>query len=218
MEESITAQTAAFIVEPIQGEGGINVPASNYLKKIREICVEKKILLIIDEIQTGLGRTGKFLASENAKINYDVICLGKGVAAGIPVGATLVSERIAARITKGVNTSTFGGNPLVCAGIIATLDLINDDLLKHIKAMGNYFVQKLKKINSPLIKEIRGKGLMLGMEVKEKRNEILKQLQREYILAIPAGDNVVRFLPPYIIEKKHIDTVIEKLDKIFKSL
>ncbi len=221
LEKSITAETAAFIVEPIQGEAGIYIPDSTFLKRVKEICDMNNVLLIIDEIQTGCGRTGIFLASQSAswrtKINYDIVCLGKGIAGGIPVGITLVSENISLLITKGINTSTFGGNPLACAGITATLDLISDDVLKHVNKMGNYFINKLKEINSDLIKDVRGKGLMIGIEVREKRNEILKMLQQEFVLAIPAGENVIRFLPPYIIETAHIDEVVKKLGKITMS-
>src|SRR3990167_1980794 len=144
LEKSITLETAAFIVEPIQGEGGIYIPDSTYLQNVSKICDEKKILLIIDEIQTGCGRTGTFLASQISDVNYDIVCLGKGLAGGIPVGATLVSEKIAAKITRGVNTSTFGGNPLACAGILETLKLLDEKILQHVTEMGNYFLGELK--------------------------------------------------------------------------
>lgn len=214
LEQSIDADTAAFIVEPIQGEGGLIVPSGNYLQKIRKICDNYGILLILDEIQTGSGRTGQFLASHSSDIEYDIVCLGKGLAGGIPIGATLVSEAVGEKITKGVQTATFGGNPLAMAGISATLDMFTPTLYKHIQKMGDYFKKSLKRISSPLIKDVRGAGLMIGIEVKDKRNDILKELQKQYILAIPAGENVVRFLPPYIIEKNHIDKTIQALKKI----
>lgn len=211
LKEVIDDQTAAFVVEPIQGEAGIILPDKGYLKKVREICDQRQILLIIDEIQTGVGRTGYFLASQKDKITYDIVCLGKGLAGGIPIGATLVSQRVALKILKNSHTSTFGGNPLACAGILATLDLLDEKMLKHIQVLGDYFLSKLKTIKSSLISEVRGQGLMIGLEFNDQRNEILKRLQLNQILAIPAGENVIRFLPPYVIEKENIDFLITKL-------
>ena len=206
LEKNITQDVAAFIVEPIQGEGGIYTPPADYLQKVREVCDKHNILLILDEIQTGCGRTGTFLASHKSKIDYDIVCLGKGLAGGIPVGATLVSKKIAAKIPKQIHTSTFGGNPLACAGIIAILEFLNEKTLHHVQEIGNYFINKLKTIRSSQIVEVRGEGLMIGLAVKD-RNALLKELQKNYVLAIPAGDDVVRFLPPFIVEKKHVDWI-----------
>lgn len=214
LEKNIDHDVAAFIVEPIQGEGGIYTPPADYLQKVREICDKHNILLILDEIQTGCGRTGTFLASHQSKINYDILCLGKGLAGGLPVGATLVSKEIAAKIPKQIHTSTFGGNPLSCAGIVVTLGLLNDEMMKHVKETGEYFISQLKTIQSPIVTDVRGQGLMIGLEIKDKRNEILKQLQLKNILAIPAGENVVRFLPPFIIQKKQIDEAVKVLKQI----
>lgn len=215
---AIDDRTAAIIVEPIQGEGGIIVPGNNYLKNVKEVCVAKNILMIIDEMQTGVGRTGQFLESDRGGMSYDILCLGKGLAGGMPVGATVVSENISEKIPKGIHTSTFGGNPLAAAGILATLDLLTDDLLIYIKKTGEYFLNRLQSIESELVSQVRGRGLMIGVEVKRKRDEILQHLQRERILAAPAAQNVIRFLPPYIIERSQVDLVIEKLEKIFNVL
>lgn len=209
---------SAFIVEPIQGEGGVNIPDNGFLKDAKRICEERDVLMIIDEIQTGLGRTGSFLASEEEIEKYDIVCLGKGLAGGLPVGVTIVSEKISKKITRSVHSSTFGGNPLVCAGINATLDLLNYEILEKVRDMGNYFIRKIKEIKSDLILEVRGKGLMLGIEVREKRDLILKALQRRKILSIPAGENVIRFLPPYIIEKEQIDEAVDVLSDILKFI
>lgn len=215
LEQAIDDTVAGFIIEPIQGEGGINLPSPEYLNKVSEICKNKNILLIIDEIQTGSGRTGKFLASEG--IPADILCLGKGLAGGIPVGATLVNKKVSSSIPRGIHTSTFGGNPLACAGILSILNLLDDNRLTHVQKIGEYFLQQLNKLKSQTITNIRGTGLMLGLEVNpEIRNKILQLLQKDFILAIPAGENVVRFLPPYIIEKEHIDTLTEKLSKILE--
>jgi len=213
LEKAIDSNTAAFIVEPIQGEGGIYVPNINYLKKVREICNKHGVILIIDEVQTGMGRTGSLLCSQKSGIEADILTLGKGLAGGIPVGATLINNKVSSVIFKGLHTSTFGGNPLACAGVIATLDKIDDQLLKHVTEIGAYFLKKLKAIKSPSILDVRGQGLMIGVDVKDDRNGLLKKLQSEKILAIPAGDTVVRFLPPFIVEKKHIDLVINVLKK-----
>lgn len=214
LEKAIDKNTAAFIVEPIQGEGGIYVPDKNYLTKVREICTRHGILLIVDEIQTGMGRTGSFLAIQKNNIEADILTLGKGLAGGIPVGTTLVNESVGRAVFKGLHTSTFGGNPLACAGVIATLNKLDDRLLKHVGEMGTYFLKQLKSIKSDQVSSVRGAGLMIGLDVKENRNQLLKKLQENKILAIPAGEMVVRFLPPYIIEKKHIDLVIKTLKNI----
>jgi len=217
LEKAVDEKVAAFIVEPIQGEGGIVLPDKNYLTKVRKICDRTGILLVLDEIQTGVGRTGYFLASQKEKINYDIVCLGKGLAGGIPIGATLVSQKVAGKIPKLIHSSTLGGNPLACAGILAVLELLNEKMLKRVRELGDSFLEQLREIRSPLVKEVRGRGLMIGLEIRDRRNEILKQLQTNKILAIPAGENVVRFLPSYIIESEHLDFVIDYLKKILRS-
>jgi len=186
LERNIDKKTAAFFVEPVQGDGGINIPDVGYLKKIKEICDENNILLIFDEIQSGAGRTGKFLASFWDGVSADILCLG--------------------------------GNPLTCAGVLTSVNLLDDALLNHIQTVGHYFLTSLKKIKSGLINDVRGKGLMIGIEVKDKRNDILKKLQENKILAIPASDNIVRFLPPYIIQKEHVDITVDKLNKILRVI
>ena len=219
LEKAIDKNTAAFIVEPIQGEGGLNDPKKGYLEQIKKICVENNVILVFDEIQSGIGRTGKFLASLWDNVTPDILCLGKGLAGGLPIGVTLVNKSIAAKISKNIHTSSFGGNPLTCAGILATLKLLDEKRLDHIKLMGDYFFNKLASIKSNLIAGIRGKGLMLGIKIKNnERNKVLKLLQNESVLAIPSGDDVVRFLPPYIIQKEHIDEVVEKLEKVMRLL
>lgn len=218
LEAVIDDETAAILVEPIQGESGIIVPRNGYLKAVNDACASRNILMIMDEIQTGNGRTGHFLASEKEGLSYDVLCLGKGLAGGIPVGATLVSQNISEKIPKGIHTSTFGGNPLAAAGILATLDLLTDDLLIHIRKTGAYFLDRLRSIKSNLVGQVRGRGLMIGVKVKGKRDKILQDLQRERILAAPARDNVIRLLPPYIIEREHIDRVVDVFERVLKGL
>jgi len=218
LESVIDENTAGFIIEPIQGEGGLIPPSKGYFKKVQQLCNKHNVLLILDEIQSGMGRTGYFLSSHEEKVEADIVCLGKGLAGGIPVGATIFTQAVANKIPKNIHTSTFGGNPLACAGVIATLKQLNQPMLNKIQKIGTYFMNQLQKIESPLITEVRGKGLMIGVEVKDKRNEILKKLQEEGILVIPAGEQVVRFLPPYIITKKQIDKVIEIFKKVIADL
>lgn len=217
LEKAIDTETAAFILEPIQGESGIISADHGYLKKVREICTSKGVLLIIDEIQTGTGRTGKFLASNWEKVNADILTLGKGLAGGLPVGATVINQKVAGKVARGSHTSTFGGNPLSCCATIAVTELLNEKLLNHVKTIGDYFIESLKKIKSPEITAVRGMGLMIGVEVKNNRNAILKKMQDYGVLVIPAGDNVVRFLPPYIIEKEHVDIAVKTLEKVLQN-
>lgn len=218
LEKAIDEKTAGFIIEPIQGEGGLIPPSKGYLKKIQELCKKHNILLILDEIQSGTGRTGYFLASHEEKVEADIVCLGKGLAGGIPVGATIFTQTVANKIPKNIHTSTFGGNPLACAGVIATLRELDQSMLNNIRKTGTYFMTELQKIKSPLITEVRGKGLMIGVEVKDKRNEILKKMQENGVLVIPAGEQVVRFLSPYIITKKQVDTVVKIFKKVITDL
>jgi acetylornithine/LysW-gamma-L-lysine aminotransferase len=218
LEAALDHGTAAFIVEPVQGESGVLASREGYLKSAGELCRAKGALFILDEVQTGTGRTGHFLASHPEQLSYDLVSLGKGLAGGIPVGATLVSEPVAKKIPRFSHTSTFGGNPLAAAGILAVLDLLDDERLASIREVGDYFLKGLRTIRTGLVVEARGKGLMLGLEVREKRDEILKELQRAKVLAIPAGENVVRFLPSYILEKTHVDEALDKIGSIFSAL
>jgi len=212
----LTPETAAVLLEPVQGEGGIYAPPNEYLTTVKKLCSERGILLILDEIQTGCGRTGTFLAAEPADIEYDIVCLGKGLAGGIPIGATVVSQAVGDTIPKHLHTSTFGGNPLACAGVLTVLELLDTSRLEHVKNMGSYFLQELRSLQSTQIIEVRGVGLMIGIEVKSKRDQVLKQLQNNHILAIPAGQSVVRFLPPFIIQKEEVDQVVSALAKILR--
>ncbi len=218
LEATLDRETAAFLVEPIQGESGIIRPDYGYLKKARELCTEKQALMILDEIQTGAGRTGRFLASEGEVGSFDILCLGKGLAGGIPVGATLVSEQVASAVPRSIHTSTFGGNPLAAAGIVAVTDLLDEALLERIRDIGRYFLDGLKGISSDLILNVRGEGLMVGVDVGQCRNAVLQSLQKHRILAIPAGDTVVRFLPPYVLEKEHADTAVDIMDRVVRDM
>ncbi len=218
LERAIDNDTAAFIVEPIQGESGVRIPAEGYLGHAARICRSRGALMIVDEIQTGTGRTGRFLASHAEGLTYDIVTLGKGLAGGIPVGATLVSAAVARGVARGAHTSTFGGNPLAAAGILAVLELMDQERLGHISAIGKRFLEGLRGLPGPNIVEARGRGLMIGLELRRSRDEVLERLQREGVLAAPAGENVVRFLPPYIVEMTHVDIVLGRLERILASL
>ncbi len=218
LERTLDGETAGLIVEPIQGESGVRPAPEGFLREAASLCRKAGALLILDEVQTGAGRTGLFLRSQAEGLTHDIVTLGKGLAGGIPVGAALVSEAVAQKIPRGSHTSTFGGNPLACAGIKETLRLLDDGRLGHVASLGSYFLAELRRLSSPLIKEARGVGLMIGLEVAGKRDDILKGLQQERILAIPAGENVVRFLPSYIFEKEHVDAVVAKLGTVLEAL
>lgn len=211
--ESITEEIGAVFVEPIQGEGGINMPDKGFLSAIRQRTLETKSLMIVDEIQTGLGRTGKMLACEWEGVEPDIITLGKGLGGGIPVSATLVHKKFAAKIGKGINTSTTGGTPLACAGVNAVLDLLTPEMLTQVEDSGQYFLSQLKNIKSDKIVEVRGMGLMIGVELNTDINPVLKAMQQNFILTAPAGDNVIRFLPPYTITKEEVDRAVTVLDQ-----
>lgn len=216
--EAVDAATAGVIVEPILGEGGVVSPDPGFLKKAAEICRSRGALLILDEVQTGTGRTGDFLASQAEGLAYDIVTLGKGLACGIPVGATLVSAEVGDKIPRSSHTSTFGGNPLAAAGALAALEILDDALAAHVRALGEHFRIGLRAMDNERITAVRGRGLMIGVEVRSRRDEILKGLQEAGVLAIPAADNVVRFLPPYIIQREHIDEALGKFRAVLAGL
>jgi LysW-gamma-L-lysine/LysW-L-ornithine aminotransferase len=203
--------TAAVIVEPIQGESGVRVPRPGYLQAVRRACRERGVLLILDEVQTGCGRTGAFLAAAHEGVTADVVCLGKGLAGGIPVGATVVTPGVAAHITRSTHTSTCGGNPLTLAGVLAVLAVLDDAMLARVAALGERFLAAVRGLALPQVADVRGRGLMIGVELRERRDEVLRALQERHVLAIPAGENVVRFLPPYTIREEHVDEAVAAL-------
>lgn len=217
LREAITDKTAAVLLEPIRGEGGIRVPPADYLPGVREICDEHNVLLILDEVQTSFGRTGKLFACEHWGVIPDVMCLAKPFAGGLPIGITVAKEAIMSSFGLGEHTSTFSGSPLVCAAACAAIDvLINERLVDRAAELGAYFKAKLEELQAKhkIVKEVRGLGLMLGMELRyDVRNVIVKTLAKG-VLILEAGRNVLRFLPPLAIEKVHIDKVVAVLDEV----
>lgn len=215
LRSTIDEDTAFVILEPIQGESGINVAPDGFLQEVRKVCDEKGILLIFDEIQAGLGRTGRLWACDHWNTAPDILCLAKGIAGGVPMGATLVRPDILASMSKGEHSSTFGGNPLSCAAGIATLQaLTQDGLIENAENMGKLFREGLEKLKEKhsIIREIRGKGLMIGVELKFEVKDILMNLMKEGILMLYSGRNILRILPPLVISKEDITKVLQTLD------
>jgi acetylornithine/LysW-gamma-L-lysine aminotransferase len=217
LADAITDKTAAVLLEPIRGEGGVRVPPDGFLQGVRELCDEKNVLLILDEVQTSFGRTGKLFACEHWGVTPDVMCLAKPFAGGLPIGITVAKEDIMSSLKIGEHSSTFSGSPLVCAAACAAIDvLVKDKLADRAATLGGYFKEKLEELQAKynIVKEVRGLGLMLGMEFRyEVRNIILKTMDRG-VLVLDAGRNVLRFLPPLVIEKEQIDKTILVLDEV----
>ncbi|MCL1977340.1 MAG: aspartate aminotransferase family protein [Candidatus Bathyarchaeota archaeon] len=216
IREAITDKTAAVIMEPIRGEGGIRVPPDNYLQQIREICNEKNILLILDEVQTSFGRTGKLFGCQNWNVTPDIMCLAKPFAGGLPIGITVAHENIMSTFKVGEHSTTFSGSPLVCAAGCAAIDaLIEEDLAGKAAVNGQYFKSQLEEIASKhkIVKEIRGLGLMLGIELRYDVYGVIMKALSKGVLAIDAGRTVVRILPPLIINKEQINKAIKVLDE-----
>ena len=222
-EAAITEETIAILVEPIQGEAGINVPSPGYLENLRQICDEKGILLILDEIQTGFARTGRMFAFEYEDIKPDVLCVGKALGGGLyPVSAALSSREIMSVFSPGSHGSTFGGNPLASAIASASLDvLVEEDLAERSERMGEYFVRKLRAIDCPRVKEIRSKGLLIGVEFVlgpgETVRPLCQRLMEEGVLAKDTHEKTIRFAPPLTISEEEIDWSIERISKVFRE-
>lgn len=213
----IDEDTAFVILEPIQGESGINVAPEGFLQEVRKLCDEKGILLIFDEIQAGLGRTGRLWACDHWNTAPDILCLAKGIAGGIPMGVTLVRPDILASMNKGEHSSTFGGNPISCAAGIASLKALTEDgLIENSEKMGKIFREGLEKLKEKhtMIREIRGKGLMIGIEMKFEIRDILMRLIKKGILMLYSGRNILRILPPLVISEDDITKVLHVLDSI----
>ena len=220
VKEAITEKTAAILVEPIRGEGGIRVPPNGFLPGLREICDETGCLLIFDEVQTGFGRTGKIFACEHWNVVPDVLCLAKSVAGGLPLGVTIAKENVMSSLKVGEHTTTFSGSPLVCAAACAAIDvLVEEKLSERAATLGRYFKEKLELLQArhKIVREVRGLGLMIGMELRfDVLNIILKSMNRG-VLILDAGRNILRFLPPLVIEREHIDRVIDTLDTVMEE-
>ena len=220
VRNAIDPKTCAVMVEPIQGEGGVNCPSEGYLKALREICDEKGLLLIFDEIQVGMGRTGKLFAYEHDGVEPDMLTLAKSLAGGVPIGALLIRKGVADSFEPGDHASTFGGNPLAtAAGVAALTAILEEGMLENCQKMGDYFLSKLGEIKNrfPFVKEVRGRGLILGIELKIDGSSFVKEMLKKKILINCTMGNVLRFLPPLIVTKEEVDRVVKALEEVFSN-
>ncbi len=223
LEKSITNRTAAIMVETIMGEGGIKVIPDYCLVGLRKLCNKKKILLILDEVQCGIGRSGKFFAFEHAKIKPDIVPIAKGIGGGFPIGAVLLNKKVASGMKPGLHGSTFGGNPLAMSAGNAVMDVMfKKKFLSSVTKNGNYFLKELNKIKlkyPKIIKEVRGKGLLIGICIYKDQSKFIKRLLENNLLTVRASENVVRLLPPLNVTRQEINLglkIIEKVCKKFK--
>ncbi|HLN89278.1 MAG TPA: aspartate aminotransferase family protein [Candidatus Binatia bacterium] len=217
IREAITDKTAAILMEPIRGEGGVRVPPDGYLQAVREICDEKGVLLIFDEVQTSFGRTGKLFGCQNWGVVPDIMCLAKPFAGGLPIGITVAKENVMSSLKIGEHSTTFSGSPMVCAAGCAAIDaLLEEKLVDKAAVNGKYFKSQLEVLMAKhkIIKEVRGLGLMLGMELRHDVHNILLKAQAKGVLVLDAGRTVVRMLPPLVIEKAQIDKAVAVLDEV----
>ncbi len=214
LDGAVDPGTAAVLLEAVQGEGGVHVASPEYLPAAREACDRTGALLIVDEVQTGVGRTGRLFAIERWGVEPDIVTLAKSLAGGVPIGATLTSEAVE-RSFKGSHNSTFGGNPLACAAGRAALDVVvRERLWERADALGRAGMERLRGIDSPAIREVRGLGLMIGIELKGKATPYLQALEAERVVAIGGGSNVIRLLPPLVIRDDQWDFALEALERV----
>jgi LysW-gamma-L-lysine/LysW-L-ornithine aminotransferase len=220
VKEAISEKTAAVLLEPIRGEGGIRVPPDGYLQDLRQLCTEKNVLLIFDEVQTSFGRTGKLFGCQNWDVTPDVMTLAKPFAGGLPIGITVAKENVMSALKVGEHSTTFSGGPLVCAAGCAAIDaLIEEKLTERAAVNGKYFKTQLEALKEKhaIIKEVRGLGLMLGVELRFDVYNIVQKCAQRGVLILDAGRNVLRFLPPLVITKEQIDKAIAVLDAVLEE-
>ncbi len=216
MKAAITENTAAVILEIVQGEGGVNIGDKTYFQEVRALCDDRQVALIIDEVQTGFCRTGKMFAFEHMEIKPDIVCVAKAMGGGMPIGAIFFAD--AYRFAPGKHGSTFGGNPLASAAALGAIDfMLNENLAGQASEKGQYLLQRLNRIASPKIRQIRGLGLMIGLELKEKVHPYITALIDRGILTLPAGTTVLRLLPPLVISYEQIDKVVSAIDSVLSE-
>jgi len=219
LQRAITPNTAAFLIEPIQGEAGIVLPPEGFLKAAYELCKENEVLFIADEIQAGLGRTGKMFACEWEGFEPDMYILGKALGGGVfPISCVVANDDILGVFNPGSHGSTFGGNPLACAVSIASLEVLEEEkLAERSLELGGYFISRLKEIKNPMIKEVRGRGLFIGVELTEAARPYCEKLKEEGLLCKETHDNVIRFAPPLVITKEQLDWALERIQKVLSA-
>ena len=217
MQEAIDDHTAAVVLEVVQGEGGVRPGSAAYLHGVQELCRQRDVLLIVDEVQTGFGRTGKFFACEHFDLQPDILTMAKAMAGGVPMGAFAIGERVQT-IHKGTHSATFGGNPLACAAALSVLEVMQEQRLPEYAAeVGAYFQERLRALEASKIREVRGLGLMLGVELKGKVAPYLRALMQRGVIALAAGTTVLRFLPPLVITTEEIDTVVAQVSEVLQK-
>ncbi len=217
LEKAVTDKTAAVVLEVVQGEGGVYPADPAYLEAVRELCTERGALLVIDEVQTGFGRTGKIFAYQHYGITPDILCVAKSLAGGIPMGAVLLGPAVK-NLAPGLHGSTFGGNPLSCAAAVAALTVIEEENLPQQAAeKGAYLKEKIRSLNLPIVREVRGLGLMVGIELKQKVAPYVKALQEKRIIALNAGLTTIRLLPPLVITYQQLDQVVAALAEVLSA-
>jgi acetylornithine/LysW-gamma-L-lysine aminotransferase len=218
LEQAISEDTGAIIVEPVQGEGGVHPADDGYLQSLRRLCDERNLLLIFDEIQTGLGRTGSWFACQHSGVVPDLMCLGKALGGGVPMGAVVWRDGLGS-LPGGVHGSTFGGNPLACAASRAVLDVIQEeDLPAQSAELGAHLVEGIRSMDLGLVREVRGRGLMVGIDLRRRVTPVLKELMARRVLALPAGATVLRLLPPLVISRDDLDLVIVTIGAVLREL
>ena len=222
LKKSINKNTAAIMVEPIMGEGGIKVIPDWCLRELRKLCDKKKILLILDEVQCGISRTGDFFAFEKAKVKPDIVPIAKGIGGGFPIGAVLMNKKVAKSMIPGTHGSTFGGNPLAMAVGNKVMDIVsNKKFLDNVKKTSKYFILKLNNLKDKypnIIREVRGRGLLIGLQLYNDQSKFIKKLTENKFLTIRAAENVVRILPPLNVKKNELDQALKILNKVCSEL
>ena len=218
LEGAISDKTCGVMLEPIQGEGGVNIPDDHYLKSVRNICDRHGILMIVDEVQTGMGRTGKLFAYEHSGIQPDIMTLAKALGNGLPIGAMLATDKVAKAFVPGNHASTFGGNPLAASAATATIKtILEKNVVENSRKIGHYFLSQLKKLrrkHSAIISEVRGKGMMLAVKLEIDAADIVNQCLQKGLLINSTGGKILRFVPPLIIKKKEVDQAVKILDEV----
>ena len=224
LRAAVSERTCAVMLEPIQAEGGINLPSEDYLTQVRELCDEKKLLLILDEVQTGMGRTGKLFAYEHYGITPDIMSLAKGLGGGVPIGAMLATDKVAAVFQPRTHASTFGGNPLVCAAAIAAIEALLEDglVLDQCNRMSRYLLERLNQLQEEYegkVVDVRGKGLLIAMELmREGVPYVTACMERGVLIGLAGAGNILRFTPPLIVEERDIDHMIDVLEDVLEKM
>lgn len=221
LEQAIDADTAAIILEPIQGEGGVHTPSPDYLAQVRTLCDEHGVLLILDEVQTGIGRTGTMFAFEQAGIFPDVLTLAKGLGGGVPIGAMLAMQKVAASFSAGTHGSTFGGNPLSCKAALTVLSVIaSEDILSNVLAQSTFFLEGLKvlQLKYSCLQEVKGSGLLLGLSLNCSVGSLIEACRTKGLLIVPAGPSVARFLPPLTVSRQEVKQALGILEESLVSI